>query len=334
MNPDIQAHPGPADTVSEISSCPRADYFAVSSWDNQVCDLILFKVRVYQLANGQPTPVTSMTHEQPVLSVSWSSDGMKLFSGGADKMLRVMDMNTGQTANIQAHDQTIRTVRWDYQNNTIVTGSWDKTIKYWDLRQAQPAATVALPERVYAMDTIGQWLVIGTAERHVVLVRLTSPTTIYKTIVSPLKWQTRSIACLSDASGYCVGSIEGRVGIQYFEDKKSSENFAFRCHRTGSNAFPVNVLAVHPTYGSLGTGGADGSYCVWDKDSKSRLFMVSDLGSPITGLCFSRHSDVALYSLGYDWSKGYENYLPSAKPGVYVRKLTKAEIEPKGHRRR
>lgn len=53
-----------------------------------------------------------------------------MFSGGADKTLRVMDVASGQVASIpSAHDLPIRTVRWDSQNNTIITGSWDKTIR-------------------------------------------------------------------------------------------------------------------------------------------------------------------------------------------------------------
>lgn len=33
---DVQVVPGPTDCVSEIASCPTADFFAASSWDNQV----------------------------------------------------------------------------------------------------------------------------------------------------------------------------------------------------------------------------------------------------------------------------------------------------------
>lgn len=32
---------------------------------------------------------------------------------------------------------------------------------------------------------------------------------------SPLKWQTRVISCFPSGEAYAVGSVEGRVGIQY-----------------------------------------------------------------------------------------------------------------------
>lgn len=40
---------------------------------------------------------------------------------------------------------------------------------------------------------------------------------------SPLKWQTRVVSCFtaSQNAGFAVGSIEGRVAIQYVEEKDS-----------------------------------------------------------------------------------------------------------------
>lgn len=51
----------------------------------------------------------------------------------------------------------------------VVTGSWDRTVKCWDTRTPTPAATLQLPERVYAMDVKFPLMVVATAERHMVL---------------------------------------------------------------------------------------------------------------------------------------------------------------------
>lgn len=34
-------------------------------------------------------------------------------------------------------------------------------------------------------------------------------------MVSPLKWQTRVISCFPSGTGFAMGSVEGRVAIQY-----------------------------------------------------------------------------------------------------------------------
>jgi mRNA export factor len=107
-------------------------------------------------------------------------------------------------------------------NDMLITGSWDKTIKYWDLRSPNPAVTVQLQDRCFTMDVKDNLLVIGTAERYINIVNLTVPDKFYKTIQSPLKYQTRVVSCFADSSGFAVGSIEGRCAIQYVEEKDSS----------------------------------------------------------------------------------------------------------------
>jgi len=104
----------------------------------------------------------------------------------------------------------------------LVTGSWDKTVKYWDLRQQAPAASLDCQDRIYTMSVRDQMLVVGTAERWINVVNLNEPTKFYKTMQSPLKWQTRVVSCFNDATGFGVGSIEGRCAMQYVEEKDHS----------------------------------------------------------------------------------------------------------------
>lgn len=150
-----------------------------------------------------------------------------MVSGGADKAARVIDLGAGSNTSTQvaAHDQPIRSVRFfDHPNaneQMLVTGSWDKTIKFWDLRSSQPVGTVTCQERVYTMDVKGKLLVVGTADRYINVINLSEPTKFYKTLQSPLKWQTRVVSCFTDSMGFAVGSIEGRCAIQYVEDKDS-----------------------------------------------------------------------------------------------------------------
>lgn len=250
-----------------------------------------------------------------------------MFSGGADKQVRIMDTNTGQTFNFVAHEKPIRCIKWDGTNSAIVTGSFDSTLKYWDLRQPQPAVVINLPQRCFAMDIAKSLLVVGTAERDVCLIDLARPNVIAKTSPSPLKWQTRCISCFPNGTGYVIGSIEGRASIQYVEEKRVQESFTFKCHRTDTAAFPLNSIVFHPLYGVLATGGSDGAIHIWNKDTKQRCKSYLNLGSPVTALSFSTNSDILAYALGYDWSKGYENYLPNTKTGIFLQKIVKSDFE-------
>lgn len=167
----------------------------------------------------------AIQHDGPSLSCAWSGDGTKCFSGGADKTVKILDVATGQTMSWMAHDQPVRSMRWVSTGNmqTLVTGSWDKTLKYWDLRSPQPLATVQLPERCYSLDAAGELMVVATAERHVLVFNLANPTTPFSTLYSPLKWQTRVVSCFPNGSGFAIGSIEGRVGIQLVNPQRQEE---------------------------------------------------------------------------------------------------------------
>ncbi|POW16816.1 hypothetical protein PSTT_00958 [Puccinia striiformis] len=252
--------------------------------------------------------------------VIWSGDGTKIISGGCDRAARVYDVSTGQSTQVAAHEAPIRKLAWLDINGAglLATGSWDKTLKYWDLRSPTPAVSVTLPERIYTMDTVFPLMVVGTAARKIHIYHLSNPAVEYKSLDSPLKWQTRCIACFNDAQGYAVGSVEGRVAIQHVEDKQTANNFSFKCHRkdapTGAsrlnaNSIPqvwaVNDIKFHKQHGTFATAGSDGTINMWDKDSKTRLKTFDNRGGPITSVSFNRTGTVFAYTVSYDWSQGH-----------------------------
>ncbi|KAJ7219980.1 WD40-repeat-containing domain protein [Mycena pura] len=312
---DIEMGDPPTDSISSLAFSNQADFLAVGSWDNSV--------RIYEVgAGGQSQGKAMYQHEGPVLSVCWNKEGNKVFSGGADNAGRMFDIATGQATQVAQHDAPIKVVKWvdTPQAGILATGSWDKTIKYWDLRAAAPIASVQLPERCYSFDVQYPLMVVGTAERHIQIFNLTNPTTAYKTILSPLKWQTRVVSCFtaSTNSGFAVGSVEGRVAIQYVEDKDSGNNFSFKCHRRDSSpntkdasvVFAVNDISFHPVHGTFSTCGSDGSIHFWDKDARNRLKTFDAAPGPISTTAFNRNGNIFAYAVSYDWSKGHSGMTP------------------------
>jgi cell cycle arrest protein BUB3 len=94
---------------------------------------------------------------------------------------------------------------------------------------------------------------------------------------SPLKYQTRSVACYPDCSGYALSSIEGRVAMEFFDSSEEvqQQKYSFRCHRGKEGgedvAYPVNAIAFHPIYGTFATGGSDGLVNIWDGKKKRKI---------------------------------------------------------------
>lgn len=212
--PDVDLVSPPPECISSLAFSPVADHLAVGSWGPDV--------RIYDIGlQGQSQGRALAPHPGTVLDLCWTKDGTKVISGGTDNTARMFDLISGTSTQVGQHDGPIKCVRcFDMPQGVILaTGSWDKKLKYWDLRSPVPLATVELKERCYTMDVRNQVLAVGTAGRHIQIFNLSNPMTPFKTVPSPLKWQTRTIAMFPDADGYALGSIEGRVAIQNINEK-------------------------------------------------------------------------------------------------------------------
>ncbi|XWS54474.1 hypothetical protein CRYUN_Cryun10bG0092500 [Craigia yunnanensis] len=265
-------------------------------------------------------PKASIMHEQPVLCSNWKDDGMTVFSGGCDKQVKMWPlMSGGQPMTLAMHDAPIKEMAWIPEMSLLVTGSWDKTLKYWDTRQSNPVHIHQLPDRCYALTVKHPLMVVGTADRNLVVFNLQNPRTEYKRIVSPLKYQTRCVAAFPDLQGFLVGSIEGRVGVHHLEDQQQGKNFTLKCHREGNETYVVNSLNFHPVHHTSATAGSDGAFNFWDKDSKQRLKAMPKCSQPIPCSTFNNDGSLFAYSVCYDWSKGADNHNPAtAKTYIFL----------------
>jgi hypothetical protein len=80
---------------------------------------------------------------------------------------------------------------------------------------------------------------------------------------SSLRFQTRCVRCFPDGTGFAVGSVEGRVAMEYFDQSEAGQarKYAFKCHRSSEagvdTVHPVNSIAFNPAHGTFATGGVN-----------------------------------------------------------------------------
>lgn len=334
---DNEVQPAPGDGVSCLAFSPAADLLAVGAWDNQTR---IYDVEVNTFTSSVAArPKCAIQHEAPVLCCAWSADGSRCFSAGADRSIRVMDVATGQQIAVpNAHEQPISAMAYSATLNALLTASHDRTAKWWDLRGGScvSVAVMQLPERCYALSVGRQHAVFACAERHVCVVNLNAPATIAKSIMSPLKWQTRSVAVYPADDGYALGSIEGRVSLSNFEDAVAAPGtskpaeFSFKCQRDDALVYAVNCIAFHPVHGTFATAGSDGTYSFWDRDSRQRLKASSKMDSTISATAFSRTGQLFAYAVSYDWSRGVEGSKRDACNAVCISVVKDVDVKPRG----
>lgn len=330
---DIDVPSPPDDSVSALSFSPGtlpANYLAAASWDNNV--------RCWEVQqNGTVIPKAQQSHAGPVLDVAWSDDGSKIFTASCDKTAKMWDLASNQFVQVAQHDAPVKTCHWIKAPNysCLMTGSWDKTLKFWDTRAAAPIMTMQLPERVYCADVVYPMAVVGTAGRGVIIYQLENQPQEFKRMESPLKYQHRCVSVFTDRKqvntappvGFALGSIEGRVAIQYVNPTNPKDNFTFKCHRSNGTAtataqdiYAVNSIAFHPVHGTLATVGSDGRFSFWDKDARTKLKTSEQFDQPITCCTFNAQGNIFAYACSYDWSKGHEGFdTQKMKPRIFLR---------------
>jgi mRNA export factor len=271
-------------------------------------------------------------------------DNMTTFSAGVDGNVRMWNASQPPTSAqiIGRHDQPVRCMKFLPESNMLVTAGWDKSVRLWDCRSPNAAAVMPVSERVYAMDAKGSAIVVGTADRQVHVFNVQNKVAEFK---SPLNYQTRCISIFADNQGFAMGSIEGRIAIEYFSEmemkmqqqqrpanapKPTMRGFVFKFHRDANDIFAVNTIDFHKQ-NTFVTAGSDGVLATWDKDARHRLsiFEMHKRRCPVTCAKFSPMGDMMFYALSYDWSKGAEHNNATMGNNIVVHQVADSDVAPK-----
>jgi mRNA export factor len=322
------------DTISQIKFTPNKSnlFLASCGWD---CKLRIWNCQysMQQMTstnvNIQTSLLYSTAFNDPLLSLAWQGEVTNIFTGCADGTINYVDLQANQTIQVGKHELGCKELIWSPNLNVLISGGWDGKLFFWDMRQQTPAMNFDFGKKIFTMSMTYPLFVVGLSDRIVTYFNMNkiSGTNFGPdgTFESHLKHQTRKIATFPEGDGYAIGSIEGRVAIKYVDlnkmpdinpESKSmthKDDFAFRCHRGGDNlseVYTLNDIAFNPVYGTFCTGGGDGAWIIWDKESRSRLRQgFHQNRAPITALDYSSNGDLLAYASGYDWSKGvaFEN---------------------------
>ncbi|KAK3053703.1 mitotic spindle checkpoint protein Bub3 [Extremus antarcticus] len=309
----------PSDALTSLRWSHDGNSLLVGSWGPDV--------RVYQ-RNADDRNIFSLQHsvntEVPRLDVCWGKPGANVvYFVGIDGEVREYDINTDTQTLLSAHEKSSNKVAYSTDHNILISTSWDGTMHVHD---ADNRAVVAMADRKVSIYDLRALRALvdqtgNTADHRDVL-----EVQPWQERDSSLKFMTRAVACMADSTGFATSSIEGRVGVEWFDPELQQNTYAFKCHRQihtlpdgeGNEeevdvVYPVNALAFHPTFGTFATGGGDGVVALWDAKTKRRVKLYQALDASVSALDISPDGN----SLAIGISPGVEeSQLTKTKEGA------------------
>jgi len=96
------------------------------------------EVKVWEAATGKLFRSLPDAHSDTVFSVDWSPDGLTLASGGADRMVHLLDVFSGKRiARLEGHTHHVLAVAFSADGKKLLSGGADSKIKTWNVEKAE-----------------------------------------------------------------------------------------------------------------------------------------------------------------------------------------------------
>ncbi len=132
-------------------------------------------IHLWDLAAGKPG-ATLKGHTGAVTCLSFSADGAKLYSGSADKSLRVWTIADGKLAARIDTPNPISALTVVGDGSQVATGGGDNAIHLWSVPATPlaPLAGVPSPPTAMAASADKKWLALGGADGKIALVEADS----------------------------------------------------------------------------------------------------------------------------------------------------------------
>lgn len=377
MSAQHELEHGPSDAISSVAFSPSADTLAVASWDRTVS----LYTRAPDSTSSEPYTLTRRVRcRAPVLDVCFGANDSSLYAVGLDHDVRDIsqhnpssgdtDSEVEQTV-LSTHEAASNKLAYSSAHDLLLSTSWDSTLHVHNPGM-QTYIRIRLPAKPFALSLSSTRAVIAMSERRIfvyalsalkALLEQTGSTQSHQQILdlepwqqreSSLRFMARALSCMPDDAGFAISSIEGRVGVEWFDTEEQAKAYAFKCHRRTQTAmvkkeseeggeadgdeeeeeeidvvYPVNAICFNPIHGTFATGGGDGVVVLWDAQTRRRIRQYPDLGASVAAMDFS--ADGRYLAVGV--SPGFEDGTEDASPDtslvrVIVRRL--AEDEAKG----
>ncbi len=165
--PKFYLSPVAGSPVAVVAASPNGKWLATPGAEHQI--------RIWDAANGKLSKELS-GHTGTVTALLFSPDNDKLYSGSADKTLRLWRVSDGASLGRIETPSEIKAVTWAAEGKQLVAGGADQVIRTWSLPEGTNTQTNVLMELkghsgpITSLDTLlpaGRQILSGSADGSV-----------------------------------------------------------------------------------------------------------------------------------------------------------------------
>jgi eukaryotic-like serine/threonine-protein kinase len=198
-------------------------------------------------------------HPATVMSVTWSPDGKRIASTGADYTVQVWDAFTGDhVVTHSGHNTGINGAVWSPDGKRIASTSYDGTVQVWNATTGGDFFTYSYHSRatVSAWSPNGKYIASGSPDGTVQIWEAATGNHLF-TYTGNAGW-VKAVAWSPDSTLIASGTNHGRVQVWVATTGKVVLSYP------GHGTNLVHTLAWSPQGNHIASAGDDRTVQVWD----------------------------------------------------------------------
>ncbi|VFQ97486.1 unnamed protein product [Cuscuta campestris] len=302
------------DAISRIRFSPHSNNLLISSWDRSL--------RLYDIQRSKL--ILESPGEAALLDCCLESETVA-FSAASDGSIYRYDMHSGHKSAIGKHDDMATFVEFFPESSQLITSGWDKNIIFWDARSAKSVGFLNnLTSMAESMTLSGSSLIVAIDSSVIIFDIRTLRKLVHRKDV-----QIKCVRTILHSEGFVVGSVDGRVALEYICESNLDKGYAFRCFpkkKDGrQHVVAVNDIAFSPlNSGSFVTGDNDGFVIMWDAWHKKRLCELPRHPNSIASLSYNHDGLLLAVASSHTYQEANESEEP---PQIFIHKLENFQSE-------
>lgn len=268
------------------TECLNRDWAAALSYYQNALkqrDMANVKINALQALNRfLPEIAQYRGHTGRIQAAAFSPDGKLIASGGDDKVLRLWNVATGDSAVIlEGHDDLIQAVSFSPDGQWLASGSKDGTARIWNVAQGKVAKIFSEPQgpvQATAFSPDGRWLAAATAKGSIRVRDAVSGNTV--ALLTGHQGRAQAVAFHPDGDLLASGGSDGTLRLWDMASRKEIARISHHEKQIHAVAFSVDGRL-------LASGSADKTARIYDVAQQHQIKALSQHDGTVNAVSFS-----------------------------------------------